>query len=107
MGEMILLTVFHLLRSYFHDDAYGIKQRGNSAMKKIPAGQFKAQCLAIIDQLQNTGESVLITRRGKPIARLVRLPSAPEDVFGYMADKVKIVGDIGGPITPLEDWEAK
>jgi hypothetical protein len=31
----------------------------------------------------------------------------PEDVFGYMAGKVKIVGDIVGPITPLEDWEAK
>ena len=89
------------------DDRYGIRKRGNSAMKKIPAGQFKAQCMAIINRLQKTGESVLITRRGKPIVRLVPVPSPPEDVFGYMADKVKIVGDIVGPIMPLKDWEAK
>jgi prevent-host-death family protein len=77
---------------------------GNSAMKKIPAGQFKAQCLAIINRLQKTGESVLITKGGKPIARLVPVLSSPEDVFGYMAGKVKIVGDIvGAP----EYWEAK
>ena len=84
-----------------------LSNRGNSAVEKIPAWQFKAQCLTIIDRLQKTGESILITRRGKPIARLVPLPSAPEDVFGYLAGKVKIVGEIGGPITPLEDWEAK
>lgn len=76
-------------------------------MKKIPAGQFKAQCVAIIDRLEKTRESVLITKRGKPIARLVPVLSAPEDVFGYMAGKVKIADDIVGPITPLKDWEAK
>jgi len=80
---------------------------GNSSMRKIPAAQFKAQCMAIISRLQKTGESVLITKCGKPIARVVPIPSPPEDVFGYMADKVKIVGDIVGPITPLKDWEAK
>ena len=76
-------------------------------MKKIPAGQFKAKCLAIMDRVQKTGESVLITKHGKPVARLSPAPVAPEDVFGYMAGKVKIVGDIVGPITPLEDWETK
>ncbi|OLE10802.1 MAG: hypothetical protein AUG89_11260 [Acidobacteria bacterium 13_1_20CM_4_56_7] len=75
-------------------------------MKRIPAGQFKAKCLAIMDRVQKTGESVLITKRGKPVAQL--LPASElEDVFGYMAGKVKIVGDIVGPITPLEDWETK
>jgi prevent-host-death family protein len=76
-------------------------------MKKIPAGQFKAKCLAIMDRVQKTGESVLITKHGKPVARLSPAPVAPEDVFGYMAGKVKIVGDIVGPITPLEDWETR
>jgi prevent-host-death family protein len=75
-------------------------------MKRIPAGQFKAKCLAIMDRVQKTGESVLITKRGKPVAQL--LPASElEDGFGYMAGKVKIVGDIVGPITPLEDWETK
>lgn len=76
-------------------------------MKKIAAGQFKARCLSIMDRVQKTGEPVLITKRGKPVARLLPAASEPEDVFGYMAGKVKIVGDIVGPITPLEDWETK
>jgi prevent-host-death family protein len=76
-------------------------------MKKIPAGQFKTKCLAIMDRVQKTGESVLITKHGKPVARLSPAPSAPEDVLGYMVGKVKIVGDIVGPITPVEDWETR
>jgi prevent-host-death family protein len=76
-------------------------------MKKIPAGQFKAKCLSIMDRVQKTGEPVLITKRGKPVAQLLPAASEPEDVFGYMTGKVKIMGDIVGPITPLEDWETK
>ena len=76
-------------------------------MKKIAAGLFKARCLSIMDRVQKTGEPVFITKRGKPVARLLPATSEPEDVFGYMAGKVKIVGDIVGPITPLEDWDTK
>jgi len=76
-------------------------------VKQMPAGEFKAQCLAVMDQVQKTGEPVLITKHGKPVAKLVPAPSPPEDIFGYMAGKVKIVGDIVGPVTPLEDWESK
>jgi len=56
-----------------------------------------------MERVQKTGESVLITKHGKPVARISPAPSTPEDVFGYMAGKVKIVGDIVGPITPLAD----
>jgi len=56
-------------------------------MKKIPAGEFKAKCLAIMDRVQKTGESVLITKHGRPVARLSPAPSTPEDVFGYMAGR--------------------
>jgi len=73
----------------------------------MPAGEFKAQCLAVMDKVQQTGEPVLITKHGKPVAKLVPAPSAPDDIFGYMTGKVKIVGDIVGPVTPLEDWENK
>jgi prevent-host-death family protein len=78
-----------------------------SLMKEMPAGEFKAQCLAVMDRVQQTGEPVLITKHGKPVAKLVPAPRAPEEIFGYMAGKVKILGDIVGPITPLEDWEHK
>jgi len=76
-------------------------------MKQIPAGEFKAQCLAIMDQVLHSGEPVLITKHGKPVVRLVPAEKQADEIFGYMAGKVKIVGDIVGPITPLEDWETK
>jgi prevent-host-death family protein len=72
----------------------------------MQAGEFKAQCLAVMDQVQRTGEPVLITKHGKPVAKLIPAPSATEDIFGYMSGKVKIVGDIVGPVT-LEHWENK
>ncbi|HEY7351615.1 MAG TPA: type II toxin-antitoxin system Phd/YefM family antitoxin [Terriglobales bacterium] len=76
-------------------------------MKKIAAGAFKTRCLAIMDRVQKTGEPVLITKHGKPVARLVPATNDAEDIFGYMSGKVKILGDIVGPITPIEDWETK
>lgn len=74
-------------------------------MKEMPAGKFKAKCLAVMDEVQKTGEPVLITKHGKPVAKLVPAPSPPDDIFDYMKGKAKIVGDIVGPITPEEDWE--
>ena len=76
-------------------------------MKEMPAGEFKAQCLAVMDQVQRSGEPVLITKHGKPVAKLVPAPASDDDIFGYMAGKVKVVGDIVGPVTPAEDWELK
>ena len=48
-------------------------------MKQMPAGEFKAQCLAIMDKVQKTGEPVLITKHGKPIARLVPIGRSDPD----------------------------
>jgi len=76
-------------------------------MKQIPAGEFKAQCLAIMDRVMQSGEPVVITKHGKPVVKLVPAEKQADEIFGYMAGKVKIVGDIVGPITPLKDWETK
>ena len=76
-------------------------------MKQIPAGEFKAQCLAIMDQVLQSGEPVVVTKHGKPVVKLVPAEKQEDDIFGYMAGRAKIVGDIVGPITPLEDWETK
>ena len=76
-------------------------------MKEMAAGTFKARCLAIMDQVLQSGEPVLITKHGKPVVKLVPAGMQVDDIFGYMAGKAKIVGDIVGPITPLEDWETK
>lgn len=76
-------------------------------MKQMAAGAFKAKCLAIMDQVLQSGEPVLITKHGKPVAKLVPAENQANEIFGYMTGKVKIVGDIVGQGTPLEDWECK
>jgi prevent-host-death family protein len=75
-------------------------------MKAIPAGQFKARCLRIMDEVRATREPVLITKKGRPVAKLVPAESQPEDIFGCLKDEIKIVGDIESPVVPLEDWDA-
>jgi prevent-host-death family protein len=76
-------------------------------MKQIPAGEFKAQCLAIMDQVMQSGEPIVVTKHGKPVVKLVPAENRADDIFDYMAGKAKVVGDIVGPVTPLEDWESK
>jgi antitoxin (DNA-binding transcriptional repressor) of toxin-antitoxin stability system len=44
---------------------------------------------------------------GKPVVKLIPAEKQVDEIFDYMAGKVKIVSDIVGPITPLEDWECK
>ena len=76
-------------------------------MKKIPASEFKARCLALMDDVCATGESIVITKHGKPVVKLVPAEKQADDIFDYMAGKAKVVGDIVGPVTPPEDWENK
>ncbi|HZL69200.1 MAG TPA: type II toxin-antitoxin system Phd/YefM family antitoxin [Candidatus Limnocylindrales bacterium] len=75
-------------------------------MKQVPAEKFKAHCLAVMDEVQATGEPVVVTKNGKPVVKLVPAKMKDENIFGYMAGKAKIAGDIVSPVTPLEDWKA-
>lgn len=72
-------------------------------MKQIAAGVFKARCLALMKKVQATGEPVIVTKRGKPLVKVVPAESEKNNVFGFMTGKVKIVGDIESPI-PIE-WQ--
>ena len=73
-------------------------------MKQIPAGEFKASCLAVMDTVQATGEPVVITKRGTPVVKL--MPAEKQStIFGFMADDFRIAGDIESPVVPLDDWE--
>lgn len=72
-------------------------------MKQMPAGEFKAHCLAVMKQVQATGEPVVVTKRGAPVVKVVPAEAESDDIFGFMAGRVKIVGDIESPI-PVE-WE--
>jgi len=75
-------------------------------MKKMQASVFKAQCLRVMSRVQATGEPVLVTKRGKPVVKVIPATTENDDLFGFMRGKFEIVGDILSPVTPLEDWEA-
>lgn len=70
-------------------------------MKQIPAGTFKARCLAVMKDVHATGEPVTITKRGKPLVKLVPVEKETAGLLGSMKGKVKILGDIESPI-PVE-----
>ena len=72
-------------------------------MKRMPIGAFKAHCLAVMKEVHRTGEPVVITKRGAPVVKVMPVEGETTDIFGFMAGKVKIVGDIESPI-PVE-WE--
>ena len=76
-------------------------------MKEIAISEFKAKCLAIVEQVQKTKRPIQITKYGKPVARLGPPdPTPPKELFGFMKGKMKIVGDIVSPASDPEDWEA-
>jgi prevent-host-death family protein len=75
-------------------------------MQKIPATKFKAQCLDLMDRVAERRESYLITKRGKPVAKLVPIRRKPKDsLFGCLRSMVSIRGDIENPVLPPEAWE--
>jgi prevent-host-death family protein len=72
--------------------------------KQVKASEFKAKCLALIDEVAATGEPIVVTKNGKPMAELVPHRSAQKSPFGIWKGKVKIKGDI---ISPLDvEWDA-
>ena len=75
-------------------------------MKTIPAGQFKVHCLAIMDEVQAKRQAVVITKRGKPVAKLVLVEQEKDDIFGFLKGKgkIEIKGDIVAPALTPEEW---
>ena len=70
----------------------------------IPATEFKAKCLSIMDLVESSHTEITITKHGKPIAKLV--PSNLEEVklpFGFLKGKVQTHGDITGRLG--EEWD--
>ena len=72
-------------------------------MEQITAAHFKANCLRLMDEVAQRRTPIVITKRGKPVAKLVPADNEPPiDPFGCMAGTAKILGDI---INPIEDLE--
>jgi len=74
--------------------------------KTMPAGQFKVHCLKVMDEVAAKRQAVVITKRGKPVAKLVPVENGKDDIFGFMKGKgtVEIKGDIISPVLTPEEW---
>ncbi len=69
----------------------------------VPAGEFKAKCLRLIDEVAEKRKPIIITKRGKPVAEVVPIPSQ-SDFVGSMQGTGEILGDI---ISPIDiEWDA-
>lgn len=72
--------------------------------RMIKASEFKAKCLSLMDEVAASGETIIITKNGKPVARL--LPPEPrKPLLGAMQGMITITGDIIAPASDPEDWE--
>jgi prevent-host-death family protein len=72
-------------------------------MKKIAAGEFKARCLTLMEDVRSTREPLVITKRGKPVAKLVPADDEKDDFIGRLEGVFRVVGDIESPI---DEWES-
>ncbi|HXJ90550.1 MAG TPA: type II toxin-antitoxin system Phd/YefM family antitoxin [Candidatus Binatia bacterium] len=73
-------------------------------MKTIPAATFKAQCLTLMEDVRSTKRPLVITKRGKPVAKLVPVDEPKDDFIGRLKGIFEVVGELDSD--PAEAWES-
>ena len=73
-------------------------------MKKMAAGSFKTKCLAVMDEVQAKHETVVITKHGKPVAKLVPVNAETDDIYNFLAGKGSVAGDVVSPALSPKEW---
>ena len=74
-------------------------------MKKISVTEFRKRCLEFVDIVAATREPLVITRNGKPVAKLVPANRPKQGFFSCLAGTIEIVGDIESPVQSAKDWK--
>ncbi|MBX3629128.1 MAG: type II toxin-antitoxin system Phd/YefM family antitoxin [Nitrosomonas sp.] len=74
-------------------------------MKTIKASEFKAKCLQLMNEVADSGDSIVITKNGQPVAQLCPVISRPATLAGCHKGTMGIVGDIVAPLG--ESWDAE
>lgn len=73
--------------------------------RSMKASEFKAKCLEVMDDVARTGDSVVVTKRGKPVAKLCPIAPPLSPLWGCMKGRIEILGDIISPIDV--EWDAE
>ncbi len=74
------------------------------AVTTMKAGEFKAKCLEVMARVEESGDTVVVTKRGKPVAQLGPVVERPDSLFGFLQGEVISKGDIVAPVEV--DWDA-
>lgn len=74
---------------------------------EISAADFRSKCYSILDQVDKSRTEFIITKRGRPIAKLIRYDEAPqgEPLLGALAGLGRTITDVTSPVTEAKDWE--
>ena len=73
-------------------------------MKQVGAARFKAQCLTLMEDVRSTKRPLVITKRGKPVAKLVPIDEPKDDFIGRLEGVFEVAGDLDAD--PPEEWES-
>ena len=76
-------------------------------LEEIAISKFKATCLRLLDEVKKTGKSIIVTKKGEPIAIVAPPPPPPKSKswFGSMRGRIQVTGDIISPAADENEWE--
>ena len=77
----------------------------DTSSRTIPAAQFRDQCLRLMDEVRATGETLIVTKHGRPVAAVVPyVEQATTNIIGW-SDDIRITWDVEEPAIPPERWQ--
>jgi prevent-host-death family protein len=70
----------------------------------MAAGAFKTHCLKVMDEVQKKRETIMITKHGKPVVKIVPAEEDKDEIYGFLKGKGEIIGDVVSPALTPEEW---
>lgn len=75
-----------------------------TASRTIPAAQFRDRCLKLLDEVHTTGEKLIVTKHGRPVAAIVPAVATPEEGIIGWSNNIVIDTDLAEPAVSPEEW---
>ena len=82
------------------------RHHDDGATLRVPAAQFKAHCLSLIEQVRLSRRPIVVTKHGRPVAKVVPFQTKPRPIFGFSKGTAKILGNLTAPTGERWDVDA-